>query len=143
MFWVAENTLNHVMYSLQPSSVCMFLPFSQQCQQPVDYIFFHWVKLVSVWSVSTRPHSVEINGPLKGSACLMGDLHFLKVSFFTRTVDFFTRWSSENLTPVCLWVAYLFCIYCSKCPHWRPVQQIQSHIPGFKMKNTSIAALFR
>lgn len=89
----------------------MFLPFSLQCQQPVDYIFFHWVKLVSVWSVSTRPHSLEINGPLKGSACLVSDLHFLKVSFFTRTVDFFTRvivW--EFLTSLlmgCLLVVYI------------------------------------
>lgn len=47
----------------------------------------------------------------KGSACLVSDLHFLKVSFFTRTVDFFTRvivW--EFLTSLlmgCLLVLYL------------------------------------
>lgn len=35
-------------------------------------------------SVSTRPHSLDINGLWKGSACLLSDLCFLQVSLFIR-----------------------------------------------------------
>lgn len=124
----------------------VLLQFSLQCQQPPTNIFFLWVKLVWPRTVSSRPHSLEMNGPGEGKCTPCGWPLLPEGVLFSRTVDFSTQemvW--ECLTSLLmgrdltvdlpadlrlLWQMLELVIIKSCCITWRrrPRYKLQFHV---------------